>query len=887
MKFMEQRISFPGTWIALIGLLSLASAAAEEPAAATPAPAIPFAEALARAAVVQEKMAADIPGSLILGNGDLNGVLMLHGGHLRLWITKNDACDGRLDTAKDPDLVKIDIPNHKWTNPPHAINPPSWANLYPCPLNCGYVDFIAREAGPSIWAVSRSHLQAALAHDEKTGAFVARIEGKPSDTAGWGFVPKIAGKAQRVVFKVSGSANAKWFADLGPGGGNSGWIAATEQPSETSLAAPANQPPAEINFYVWTDDGKPAEVRLQSVVVIDGKGMSQTQHPMLEAEASLPPAKLDLARAAAFIGDPAQPEITARVLAGHNAMVFETADAVSLAPCSAPFIPASPRGTDDGVEWILTTVPGDVDWPGMSFAIAHAAEGKRHAVAMVTSLENKDPKAAALALARATLAADPAPQIAAHEAAWREFWSKSGVDLSDAYLESVWYRNLYFLRCWSKPGVPPVGLFLGCLSDVMPWHGVPTTDYNFEQCFWGAFDTNHSELAEPYNQSMVDYLPRGKWFAKETYGLAGAFYPVNHFTHQIDDPALCKSKNQHMNFYLPWTYVPGADGWQVQNLWLAYLHHPNRAYLEKTAYPVLKEMAIFYAAFLDQCKKAKGKAIYGPSYSPEHRDYGVDDTACDIAFTRLTLKAAIESAKILGGDDDLAAQWEKALALVPDYPVVPNSKPPIISDVRGGNKIEFNVVVPALPVFPAGEVNWWSPEEEKQIFAQTVETASWTGYNSSMILAGARARLSMPGTFEWIKKTFQERQMPSGYLLLMGGGYGRDTRGNYSEQVAATGIVSEMLMQGVGGIIRVFPAWPAEHDGKFANLSAERGFLVGAEQAGGVVTRIDVESTVGGTLRLLSPWPTVRAGNRALTPDAQGIVTLETQAGERFQFTSK
>lgn len=66
---------------------------------------------------------------------------------------------------------------------------------------------------------------------------------------------------------------------------------------------------------------------------------------------------------------------------------------------------------------------------------------------------------------------------------------------------------------------------------------------------------------EPYNRYMVDYLPRGKWFAKG-YGLDGAFYPVNQFTHQIFDPAVCTSKYRHMNFYLPWTYVPGANGWQ-------------------------------------------------------------------------------------------------------------------------------------------------------------------------------------------------------------------------------------------------------------------------------------------------------------------------------------
>ena len=66
---------------------------------------VPFPQALDAAAVVQTPMAPEIPGSLILGNGNLNGILWHHNGQFRFSITKNDACDGRLQTAQDPELV--------------------------------------------------------------------------------------------------------------------------------------------------------------------------------------------------------------------------------------------------------------------------------------------------------------------------------------------------------------------------------------------------------------------------------------------------------------------------------------------------------------------------------------------------------------------------------------------------------------------------------------------------------------------------------------------------------------------------------------------------------------------------------------------------------------
>jgi alpha-L-fucosidase 2 len=63
-----------------------------------------------------------------------------------------------------------------------------------------------------------------------------------------------------------------------------------------------------------------------------------------------------------------------------------------------------------------------------------------------------------------------------------------------------------------------------------------------------------------------------------------------------------------------------------------------------------------------------------------------------------------------------------------------------------------------------------------------------------------------------------------------------------------------LLLQSVGDIIRVFPAWPKAHDAKFENLRAQGGFLVSAEQRGGKTVKLQIVSTVGGKLRLLDPW---------------------------------
>jgi len=53
-----------------------------------------------------------------------------------------------------------------------------------------------------------------------------------------------------------------------------------------------------------------------------------------------------------------------------------------------------------------------------------------------------------------------------------------------------------------------------------------------------------------------------------------------------------------------------------------------------------------------------------------------------------------------------------------------------------------------------------------------------------------------------------------------------------------------------------------------------------------------IESTAGGRLRLLSPWPRLEVMGpdsevSPLTPNDKGIVELDTRVGQSFQFRSR
>jgi alpha-L-fucosidase 2 len=94
------------------------------------------------------------------------------------------------------------------------------------------------------------------------------------------------------------------------------------------------------------------------------------------------------------------------------------------------------------------------------------------------------------------------------------------------------------------------------------------------------------------------------------------------------------------------------------------------------------------------------------------------------------------------------------------------------------------------------------------------------------------------------------------------------------ESIGVAAIVTEFLMQSVVDTIRVFPCWPKEQDAKFTRLRAQGGFLVSAEQKDGQVTKLEITSTVGGTLRLLNPW-------------TDKIVEHAMRPGQKLAFTGR
>jgi len=754
--------------LAVYALLGTALTAAGEDA--SPPGDIPFPKALARSALTTAVLDDPLADALLLGNGDLNGLLFSEGDDLVIHLAKNDVWDARLDARLNPPLPTLgrlkelafgEWADRNWILPegsdwqgPDAYH----AHPYPCPRPC-----------------ARLRLRGAA-----SGALLAKLD------------------LERAVTDVyAASGRIRVFID------------------------------ANNNALVCSlPKGVKAEL---DAIPVDG-------------------------------------------------------------------FPAPRQGAAASGRWIAQEIPGDADWPGMHFAAALAAEGDMATVAVVTSNEVNDTRQTAIELAQSIASRRFERVAASHSAAWRRFWSRSGIELYDRVLERVWYRNLYFLACVSKPGVVSTGLFAAPMDEAPAWHGDYHTNYNIQQTYWGAYGANHVELTEPYDRLITGYLPRARWLARQIYDMEGAFFPHVLFPYEPVNPERCKSPHGRQYIHHVWGFTLGVSGMTVQPLWWRYKYAPDIHYLRETAYPALRDVADFYADFVDQCEEHDGVVALAPTVSPEHHGWTTEfernrDCAFCIAYFAATFDAAIKAAETLDRDEEQVSRWKKAKALLPPYPLH-KGPPEVVVDVAGAEPIVYNIPVPATPVFPAEQITRETPVEVQGLFRRTISHLENNGNNAMVMLAAARARLGMEDAYDWLRREIDGRERPNGTLSfnVLDPRNGFNEFGHYTEMFGTVLPITEMLLQSSDGIVRTFPAWPDWLPASFARLRAVGGFLVSASQEQGRAAAITVESTVGGVLRLesLAPRLEVRASKESVWRDAPapvgGVVEVEMKAGEVLHF---
>lgn len=279
---------------------------------------------------------------------------------------------------------------------------------------------------------------------------------------------------------------------------------------------------------------------------------------------------------------------------------------------------------------------------------------------VVTSRESKAPLATAKDLLARAVRKGAARLHAEHRRWWSKFWTKSYVGLSDPLLEQLWYVSLYHLATVLR-GTPVgalCGLWYGPMdtpSQILPWLGYYTNDYNAQLPVTPLFRINHPELADGTFRTLLMQLPQAKRNARELYDLPGAYYPLS------TDPTGAEVTNG------PYRFCQNSGPWWSLLLWWHYLYTRDTQYLRQVGYPIMREVADFFSRYL-RWHPEEGRYHLEISQQPELMYIKYPDPSDTLALVKYALRATIEAAGVLKCDKSLVAKCRHVLDHYPDYP---------------------------------------------------------------------------------------------------------------------------------------------------------------------------------------------------------------------------
>lgn len=506
-------------------------------------------------------------------------------------------------------------------------------------------------------------------------------------------------------------------------------------------------------------------------------------------------------------------------------------------------------------------------------------------IVMVASIVTSEESPVPLDEARRRIAALTPERIellrTQHRQWWRDFWSKSFVEIGDPLIEKFYYGSHYLMASCSRNRQFPPSLFGNwTTADGPSWQADYHLNYNHQGPWWGVFSSNHPELADPYDTPILDYLPTAKANAKKYLNVRGAYYDVG-----------VGPKGLETAFMPDGHGIPGEGNrmflgqksngaFSAANMFMRFRHTYDLDYARRV-YPFLIEVANFWEDYL---KLENGRYVITKDASGEVGDGGSDrNNSLSLGLVRMFFQGMLEVSAELNADVDRRAKWQDILDHLSEFPTAmvdgvrrirgAESGPAAsrIGPQRDNTRLEFMGMVwpsgvlglgsdPAMLKVLQDDVRGWAEPEwvgHFNGFSLTFPGAVRVGHEPRAILAKLRQQLTV-GTF------------PN--LMIFGGGGGIEN----CSGVPAT--INEMLLQTHEGVMRVFPVWPREKPARFGRLRTHGAILVSSELRDGEVKSLVLESEKGRECVLQNPWP-----GRELVFERNGV-DAEKRTGERIRF---
>lgn len=476
---------------------------------------------------------------------------------------------------------------------------------------------------------------------------------------------------------------------------------------------------------------------------------------------------------------------------------------------------------------------------------------------------------------------------------WKNFWEKSYVSLPDEPdVEKCWYASNYLLACCCAPGKFPPGIFGNFITtDRADWGGDYHLNYNYEAPWWGAYSSNHIELAEPYDTPLMEYIPQAQKNARELLG-CGGIYSVVGIGPMGNECAYMYNDDGTPNHEAPFWGQKSNAAYAAVDMVMRFYSEYDADYARDKAYPYISEVLAFWEDYLTwedgryvihkDCiheNGALGRTMHGEKLEGPDDNSNDTNPLVSLGLIHVLIKCALDMCAFLGIDEPRAEKWKFIDAHLSKYPLQTRNGKTVFRytevgmDWCNGNSLGIQ------HIYPCGAIGLSSDPELLTVARNTlVEMSRWDDYNALPTFYSAAARLGYDPDeiLRHLNEVMKIRGFANGFIYCGGGGV---------ECLSVVpGCVNEMLMQSHEGVIRLFPVWNSARNAEFMNLRAYGAFLVSASMNNGSITSAEIYSEKGNHCVLLSPWDNVR-----ITCDGNTVPTSEVSEhyGKTIHFDTK
>ncbi|MBO5338291.1 MAG: glycoside hydrolase family 95 protein [Clostridia bacterium] len=383
-----------------------------------------------------------------------------------------------------------------------------------------------------------------------------------------------------------------------------------------------------------------------------------------------------------------------------------------------------------------------------------------------------------------------------------------------------------------------------------PWSSNYTVNINLEMNYWPVLMCNLAECHEPLIELVKFVSQKGKQTAKEFYGAPGF---VSH--HNIDlwaNTTPVGNKVEDSSRYAFWNM---SSGWLCRHLYEHYEYTGDRDFLEKIAYPIMKESAKFYLYMLTE---KDGKYIMTPSTSPENGVIIDGKKTFTLPYATMTqsiiedlFKNISKSAEILGIDDDFVKEINQKKDKVGIYKIGSQGQLLEYDKEYEEEDVHHRHVSHLYALYPADLITTDRTEKLANACRQTLEIRGdeSTGWSMGWKV-NLWARLKDGDRAMKLVKTQLTCVAPNNEINYSGGGGTYPNMfdahppfqidGNYG---VCAGIC-QMFLQCEDGKIKILPALPSE---------MQNGYIKGLLAKGNITVDIEWENGKLKELKLVTP----------------------------------